>query len=268
MRIVSLQPSVTVTLAELGALDRVVACTRYCKDVCPQVAQGNRTIIEDSWSANAAQILEAHPDLVIASVPYRLESLAAILQAGVRVVTLVPKSLADIYGDIRMLALLVDEYAAGEVLVRGLQDELAQTQEMTAKGRPLRVYCEEWGKPLMASQPWVAEMVEAAGGIPVCKPGVQTTELAVAQEDPEVILAAWCGAGNRVPLHKLAQREGWADITAVRERKVFCVSDELFNTPAHTLVGGLRAIRWALHSDLFWRPQGIRAIDDEEIPEA
>jgi len=37
-RVVSLQPSATVTLARLGLLDRVVACTRYCKDVCPELA--------------------------------------------------------------------------------------------------------------------------------------------------------------------------------------------------------------------------------------
>jgi iron complex transport system substrate-binding protein len=53
-------------------------------------------------------------------------------------------------------------------------------------------------------------------------------------------------------------------MTAVRERRVYCVSDELFNTPAHTLVGGLRAIRWALHPTLFRQPRGIRGIDDGE----
>src|SRR5712692_8272299 len=34
-QIVSLQPSATVTLAALGCLDRVVACTKYCRDVVP-----------------------------------------------------------------------------------------------------------------------------------------------------------------------------------------------------------------------------------------
>jgi iron complex transport system substrate-binding protein len=263
MRIVSLQPSVTVTLAGLGALDRVVACTRYCKDVCPEIAQGEQVIIEDSWSAKTEQIVAMRPDVVIVSVPYRMESLAAILKAGVRVLALAPKSLADVYGDIRTLAALVDEYVAGEKLVSGLQDEIAQTREATGRSPVQRVFCEEWGKPLIASQRWVAEMVEAAGGIAVGASGEQTTAQAVAALDPQVILAAWCGAGDRVPLHKIALREGWAETAAVRERRVYCVADELFNTPAHTLVGGLRAIRWALHPDQFWRPMGIRGLSDE-----
>jgi iron complex transport system substrate-binding protein len=265
MRIASLQPSITVTLAGLGVLDQVVACTRHCKDVCPEIAQGKQVIVEDSWSARSEQILGARPDLVIASVPYRQESLAAILRAGVRVLALAPKSLADIYGDIRTLAALVDEYVAGEKLVSGMQDEIGQTRERTGRCPVQRVFCEEWGKPVIASQRWIAELVEAAGGIAVGVPGEQTTAQEVAAQDPEVILAAWCGAGDRVPLHKLALREGWAETTAVRERRIYCVADELFNTPAHTLVGGLRAIRWALHPDKFWKPIGIHGLDDIEI---
>jgi hypothetical protein len=45
---------------------------------------------------------------------------------------------------------------------------------------------------------------------------------------------------------------------------LFCVADELFNTPAHTLVGGLRAIRWALHPELFGRPEGIRGLGEAD----
>jgi ABC-type Fe3+-hydroxamate transport system substrate-binding protein len=46
-RVVCLQPSATVILAAIGRLDRVVACTRYCADVCPEVKSGGRAIIAD-----------------------------------------------------------------------------------------------------------------------------------------------------------------------------------------------------------------------------
>src|SRR5690349_24816153 len=82
-RVVSLQPSVTVTLRDLGVLDRLVACTKYCVDVCPEVQQTGCILVEDSWSAKAEQIMAAKPDLVIASVPYRLESVAEILKAEI-----------------------------------------------------------------------------------------------------------------------------------------------------------------------------------------
>ena len=56
-RVVCLQPSATVILAAIGRLDRVVACTRYCADVCPEVKSGGRAIIADSWTAQSGQIL-------------------------------------------------------------------------------------------------------------------------------------------------------------------------------------------------------------------
>ena len=262
MRIVSLQPSITVTLAGLGVLRDVVACTRYCKDVCPEIAQGSQLILTDSWSAQCDEIVAARPEIVIASVPYRIESLAEILKAGVRVLALAPKDLEDVYSDIRTLAALVDRASAGEGLVTGLQEEVAATQDRTQHLVRQRVYCEAWGKPLTTSPKWVAELVDAAGGEFIGEPGKEITAQAVAEADPEVILAAWCGAGNRVPLQRLMQREGWAQTTAARERRIYAVPDELFNTPAHTLTGGLRAIRWALHPRAFWRPTHIRSLDD------
>src|SRR5258707_14265026 len=73
-RVVSLQPSVTVTLRDLGLLDRLVACTKDCVDVCPEGLETGCIIVEDSWSAKAHQIMAARPELVIASVPYRVGS--------------------------------------------------------------------------------------------------------------------------------------------------------------------------------------------------
>ena len=54
-RIACLQPSATVILASVGELERVVACTKYCADVVPEVKtnsrNGSRLIIADSWTS-------------------------------------------------------------------------------------------------------------------------------------------------------------------------------------------------------------------------
>ncbi len=84
MRIASLQPSITITLAALNRLDHLSACTRYCLEALPELAERNLYILHDSWTANTDEILATKPDLVIASVPYRMESLAAILNPASR----------------------------------------------------------------------------------------------------------------------------------------------------------------------------------------
>lgn len=114
------------------------------------------------------------------------------------------------------------------------------------------------GKPLIHSQPWVAELVKAAGGDFIGTPGTHTDAATVKTLDPEVILAAWCGAGDRVPLEKIIRDRDWSNLAAVPKRRVFCISDELLNTPGPTLIGGLNAILWALHPEHFPLAPGIR----------
>ena len=252
-RVVSLQPSATITLRDLGLLDdRFAACTKYCADVCPEVADGSRIVVADSWSAQAEQIISAKPDLVIASVPYQLEAVAEILKAGGRFLGLAPRTLADIYRDIAAIAGVMGATEQGNTVISRMQDAIQQVRSLTVTtDRSPLVFCEEWGKPLIASQPWVAELVEAAGGKFFGEPGKTTSAHEVANAVPEVILAAWCGAGDRVPLERIVAQREWEDLPAVRDRQVFCINDELLNTPASNLIDGLHAIAWALHPEVF-----------------
>jgi iron complex transport system substrate-binding protein len=251
-RIASLQPSVTLTLERLGKLDTLVACTRYCLEALPELRNRPVKIIADSWSSTMEELLAAEPNLVIASVPYRLESLAAILKAGCPVLTLAPHTLDDIFADIRLLASVVHAPELGESLVAEIVDEIQNTRTKAEKAstRP-RVYCEEWGKPLIQSQPWVAELVEAAGGEFIGRPGKTTTVEEVAACDPDILIFAWCGAGDRVPLARVVEKRGWNLLHAVTEGRVYCVPDELLNTPAHTVLQGLACLAAAIHPNLF-----------------
>ncbi len=270
MRIASLQPSITLTLAALDKLDQLCACTKYCIEALPSLSTRNLQILHDSWTANTDEILATHPDLVIASVPYRMESLAAILKSGLPVLTLAPHSLADIYKDIRLIASVVNAHAEGEALITTMQSAIEATrQQSTKRTQTPLVYCEEWGKPLIHSQHWVAELVEAAGGQYLGEPGTHTTPEVIAVADPDVLLFAWCGAGDRVPLEKVIAQRNWQKLRAVRERRAFCIPDEFLNTPGPTLLEGLASIAGATHPDLYpSHPKIIRLAETQRLTEA
>jgi len=268
LRIASLQPSVTVTLADLGELGQLVACTKYCADVCPEVVSAGKKIIQDSWTAKADEIIDAQPDLVIASVPYQKEAVAQIIKAGIRFLGFAPHCLADVYEDIRMIARVAGAAVRGEQVIREMQWAISEIRRATMFYPKRRVFCEEWGKPLIHSQRWVAELVDVAGGDFIGEPGAQTTAESIKSLDPEVIIASWCGAGDRVPLEKIVRDRGWMETTAAMNSRVFCISDELLNTPATTLIGGVRAIAWAFHPERFERPIGVRRIDEERVQKA
>ena len=218
------------------------------------------SILSDSWTANSEQIISANPDLVIASVPYQEKAVIEILKSGTRFLGFAPKTLADIYMDIAIIAGMVDASAAGNDVIEAMRKQIEQFRMRTAGLPRPRVFCEEWGKPLIASQAWVAELVDAAGGEFLGVPGKQIPAEEVAHLDPDVLIASWCGAGDRVPLEKIVADRRWHRTCAVHTSRIFCIRDEYLNTPAPTLLHGLEALAFAIHPEVFARPEGIRQI--------
>ena len=81
--------------------------------------------------------------------------------------------------------------------------------------------------------------------------------------NPDIVIAAWCGAGNRVPLEKIIDMRNWQSLSAAKSGRVFCVPDEYFNTPAPTLLRGLRSLAAIIHPQLFPQQAGVRCIYDK-----
>ncbi len=259
-RVVSLQPSATVILASIGKLDHLVACTKYCADICPQVRERDIKIVADSWTAHADEIKSMSAELVIAAVPYQEKAVAEILKSGARFLGLAPKTLADIYTDIATIAGIFGASECGQQVINDMQRQIESVRAHTKDKPHPRVFCEEWGKPIIASQPWVAELVGAAGGCFIGTPGCQTTTDDVRAADPDVIVAAWCGAGDRVPLEKIVCDRNWSDTSAAKQNRVYCIRDEFLNTPAPSLIHGLRALANAIHPQDFPQAPGLRCI--------
>jgi iron complex transport system substrate-binding protein len=252
-RIVSLAPSVTSILWAVGAADCLVGVTHWCADVAPVAALPHLTLLGDCWNADPAAIAELKPDLVIGSVPYRAQVVEGIIARGLRFLATCPRRLADVYADIHLLSCIVGKEAEGRQLIEQMQERIESVRRLAAKAgsRPL-VYCEDWSNPLRNSQPWVAELVEAAGGEFVPQPaGREVSPEEVIAADPEVIVLAWCGTNDRARPDKVRQRKGWERIRAVAAGRIHVVRDELLNTPGPSLADGVAALARIIHPEVF-----------------
>jgi iron complex transport system substrate-binding protein len=259
MRIASLQPSVTLTLEALGRLDMLCAHTKYCLEALPELAAHRLPILADSWTTTADELTAVAPDLVIASVPYRLESLAAILKAGFPLLALAPHTLSDVLHDTCLIGRQVDSSTEAERMIEAFERTVADVTSVTNNLPRQTVYCEEWGKPLIHSQPWIAELIAASGGTFIGAPGSQTTSEAIAALNPDILLFAWCGAGDRVPLDRVIAQRNWQHLRAVRTCRVYCIPDEYLNTPAiPSLTHGLAHLASAIHPQQF--PEASRLV--------
>jgi iron complex transport system substrate-binding protein len=253
MRIVSLVPSATNILSELGAADCLAGVTRWCKDVAPPELIEALPAFADCWNADPAKVAALGPDLVIGGVPYGPEIVKGLLARGIRLLATSPRTLEDIYGDIRAIAGVVGRPKQGERVIAKMRKEINQISRRGAKaqGKP-RVYCEVWPNPLRTCEPWVAELVEAAGGrfVPEVA-GRPVSSWEVLAADPEIIILAWAATGGRARPGVVRKRPGWKNAAAVRADRIQVVRDEWLNTPGPVLVRGLRALATIIHPEIF-----------------
>ena len=246
MRIVSLAPSVTSILLSLGVGRELVGVSRWCKDVAEV---GSRPTVGDCWKMDVAEVMRLRPTLLIGSVPFAAETVQKILAEPVAFLAINPRSLADIFADVRTLGRLVNRGRAAEILIRKLQKgfaKVAREVRQLGASRRVRVYCEAWPKPRISSPPWVAELVEMAGGRMVVRAGERVSDEEVATAAPDLIVLAWAATGGRAKVSTALRNLAWRDVPAVRNGRVVVIRDELLNTPGPPLLPGARELARAI----------------------
>ena len=246
MRIVSLAPSITSILLSLGVGRELVGVSRWCKDVAEV---GARPAVGDCWKMDMREVMRLRPTILIGSVPFAVETVQTILAEPVAVLAINPRSLADIFSDIRVLGRLVERGRAAERLIRKMRAGFAEVTRKARRlgdGRRLRVYCEAWPKPRISSPPWVAELVETAGGKMIVDAGARLSDSDVARAAPELIVLAWAATGARAKVTTALRNPAWRDVPAVRNGRVVVIRDELLNTPGPPLVDGARELARAI----------------------
>src|SRR6202011_1530387 len=101
LRIVSLAPSATSILCAIGARKTLVGVTKWCGDVA---AVDGLPKLGDCWRMEAVEkILALQPTLVIGSVPYKLETVAKLLEQPLNFLAMNPRTLADVEEDSSIL---------------------------------------------------------------------------------------------------------------------------------------------------------------------
>jgi iron complex transport system substrate-binding protein len=246
LRIVSLAPSVTSILLSLGAGRQLVGVSRWCKDVADV---GGRPVVGDCWKMDLREVMRLRPTILIGSVPFAVETIQKILAEPVAFLAINPRTVADIFSDIRMLGRFVERGPAAERLIRAMREGFAEVsgrERRRGTGARVRVYCEAWPKPRISSPPWVAEVVETAGGRMVVAAGERVSDEEVARAAPELIVLAWAATGARAKISTALRNPAWRDVPAVRNGRVVVIRDELLNTPGPPLVLGARELARAI----------------------
>lgn len=255
-RIVSLAPSNTEILFALGLGDRVVGVTDFC-DYPPEAASVEKI---GGVEPNLEKILALEPDLVLAIGGSRqLETVTKLNELGVRVLVLAPNDLEDIYKDIQLVADACGVSARGAALVREMQIrvQLVLDAVSSVNTTPKVFYELDATDP---SRPWTPgpgtwhdKFISMAGGVNIAANAeaawAQYSSEDIIAQDPDIILLGDAMWGISPDL--VAARPGWDTITAVRNRAVYPIDDNLISRPGPRVVQGLEALARLIHPEVF-----------------
>ncbi len=144
-RVVSLVPSVTESLFDLGVGDRLVAITDYC--IHPADHVGRLPRVGGTKNPNIEQIIALSPDLVIVNVEEnRKEDADALTAAGIPVWATYPRTVREAFN---LLWNMMHVFDAPEMVERIRVMEWSADWLERMEQPPCRVFVPIWYDPLM-----------------------------------------------------------------------------------------------------------------------
>ena len=298
MRIVSLLPSATEIVCQLGLGDQLVGVTHECdwpvevrrlpkvtRSLNPTTATSRELdslVRERLQSAQALYSLDMpalerlQPTLVVtqalcdvcAVAEAEIRAAVATLASKPRVVNLAPTCLEEVFDGLRIVGEATGCRPRAEEEVAKLKGRVAAVAERSQKikKRP-RVVLLEWIDPPFSSGHWSPELVRLAGGdeaLGVAGQHSRTLDWQdVVAARPEVLVVACCGFDvprtlDDLPI--LRGYAGWNELPCVATGRVYVVDGSAyFNRPGPRLVDSLEILAHALHPDVHPLPPGLPA---------
>lgn len=246
-RIICLTEETTETLYLLGEQDRIVGVSGYT--VRPPEAR-QKPKVSAYINAKFDKIMDLKPDLVFAFSDLQADIAAELIRRGVTVFTFNQRSIVEILEMILTIGRIVGSADKASQLVTTLQSEMDAIAESASRFpyRP-RVLFEEWYDPLISGIRWVDELVEIAGGdslfpeLRECQSAKDriVNPAVVIERDPQVIIGSWCG--RQVKKDLIRGREGWSEISAVRDDRIYEIKSAYILQPGPAaLTEGLRQL--------------------------
>ncbi len=280
MRLVSLLPSATEIVYALGLGDDLAGVTFECDE--PPAARAEKAIVvggldtsgmapgeidryvrgqlaagRDLYTLHARALAGLAPDLILTQDLCRVCALPSgqvsdaldYLGCHADVLTLDPRSLADVLESILAVGRRAGAAERAVLLVAGLRDRLdVVAASVAGRARP-RVAVVEWVDPPFTAGHWVPDLVTAAGGEPVAAragvPSVETTWADIAGAAPDLVVAAPCGY----------HLEGAAEQALAVARQLPNVpvwaidADGIVVRPGPRLVNGVEALAAIIHPE-------------------
>lgn len=250
-RVVAVMPADVEIIYALGAEDRLVGRGQYA-DYPAEVSAIEE--VSSGQELNAEQILALEPDLVIlTTMSQSVEQLEQIENAGVKVVVSDAQDIAGVYDAIAMLGTLLGEDEQADRVIEDMKTRLATLEEKAAampEDEKGTVYFEvsplEFGLWTSGKNTFMDEIATILGfdnAFADVDGWAEISEEQVLARDPDTIvtIAMYFGEGP-TPDEEIVGRNGWDELKAVKEGRIFLANADEFSRPGPRLADGAEAL--------------------------
>jgi iron complex transport system substrate-binding protein len=265
-RIISIAPSVTPILFEIGVGNKIVGLTDYDDvpyDFSAWFAAGNMTSVGGFSTPSLEVIISLHPD-VIFTTDINDVMIPNMRDLGLKVIVVGPKSIDGVYQTIKLIGKATGAENNANALVNRLNNQInniVTTINAANIAVKPKVYCEIWssnaGFMTIGANSWLNDVVDKAGGVNLFRTVAEeypTTSLEVIITDnPDIILLPtdMGGAPSYGSVNAVKTRPGWNTINAVKNDRIYVIDSNLFNQPGIRIADQVQTIAACLYPDLF-----------------
>ncbi len=264
--IISMAPSTTQILIDLGLGDKIVACDTYSygsylADLKADIPQF------DMMTPDQEKIVSLNADVVFTtgmSASHGEDVFASVKEAGICVCDIPSSaSLADIEADILFIGDVVKKNDEAKKIVAEMQDSIAEIKNvaMNIKDDQKKTVLFELFTPsaesptiyTAGSGTYITEMIELIGAENVAGkekddwPAL-TEEAAIAM-DPQVILTADMYTDDVINV--LLGMSGWENVTAIKDKAVYQIDNDTVNRPNHHVVSAMVEMAKAIYPEVY-----------------
>ena len=251
--IVSLTPATTETLFALGLGERIAGKGEDFflyppeAEAIPDVATFDAVDIEE--------VLALEPDVVFAGGNFFTppESIERMRELGLTVVVLYAPTVDTVFEDIKLIGQVSGRAAeAGDIVDRITAEFDAVEAAVAGLERPRLFYELDATGAIYgpADDSFLAGMITLAGADPITTGSPEKFDISIErliEQDPEVILLADAPFG--VTIEQVAERPGWAELTAVKNGDIRPIDDQTVTRPGPRLFLGLQLLARTIHPD-------------------
>lgn len=168
MRIVSLCPSLTELVFDLGAGDSLVGRTKFCIHPADRVEAVEK--VGGTKNPKVDRIVELAPDLVLMNEEEnRREDADALRTAGLKVHTSMPRTAAETAAMVRSIGIALGRTREAEPIAADIERRADRVRRKATEYPPVRYACLIWREPIMTinDDTFIAGLLSLAGGLNV-----------------------------------------------------------------------------------------------------